>query len=144
MPYNSGMPVKHGRAEYNSYMQLVSGDYEAIPQGDNTPDGKNEYFARLVYQVNGIPVTLSGEVNAKLDDIRDAVRDSQILVKYDDPNNFTYVMTSLPGTATSGETGWKIQRVYDADSIIVMWAEGNDNYDKIASAYASYDYTFKA
>jgi hypothetical protein len=42
---------KHGQAEYNQHMQIPSGDYEAIIQGENDPIKLNERFAQIVYPI---------------------------------------------------------------------------------------------
>ena len=153
MPYNSNMPTKHGRAEYNSYMQLEDGAYAAIPQGSDTPDGKNEYFARLVYQVNATPITgdisvdsvgidSSGEVDITSGalHVMDIGKELSLIVRTEDP--YTYVMEAETGTGTSGDAIWRIRRVRDQDNwIVVEWADGDQDYNKVASNYSILNYS---
>jgi len=158
MPYHS---TKHGRAEYNRFMQLTSGAYLNIRSeegGDEVPLVDQRY-AQLVYQVNsttisgnvgidGVTIT-SGALNVYDENVLNEISainskiDPQVqsLIRYD--GDYTYIMNSLPGTATSGETSWRIKRVYDGTETTIMYAEGSDAFDKAASGYLSYNYTFK-
>jgi len=169
MPYNSNRPTKHGSAEYNSYMQLVSGDFDDIPQGDDTLDGRNEYFARLVYQVNSSTSSLSGAFgiddsgtvgvsgeNLMVIDLEANSTLDEILVKLDNVNqeeyvsilvtegNYDYIMHAEPGAvATSGDTGWQCRRIYDDGSIMhEMFPDGDTSFNYIAADYATFNYTF--
>jgi hypothetical protein len=152
-------PCQHGAAEYNSWMHIASADWANVTQGLEGVPIRERKYAQLVYTVNGgggaggtVGIDGSGDVKVVQPnptesgalEVSDAT--AQVLVKYDVPNNFTYVMESAAGYVTSGESGWRIKRVQDiTDTVLtVMWADGVDTFTKVASAYLTYDYKFKA
>lgn len=160
MPYHS---TKHGRAEYNRFMQLTADAYAAIlaVEGDESIPLVDQRYAQLVYQVNGTPV--SGSVG--IDGSGDVGVTSGALNVYDEQNNvilnnilgqvtsrlstiirihdpYTYVMHAEIGSGTSGDPIWRMSRIYD-DGIYLdtKWADGNDNFDNAASGYLTANYT---
>ena len=52
-------------------------------------------------------------------------------------------MKSSIGEGTSGNAIWQIKRIYDDGSskTDIEWADGNDNFDNIASNYAALTYS---
>ena len=66
-----------------------------------------------------------------------------MLIEYDGSGRQLYICMAYPSALTS-EAKWQIFKLsYDANGRIVKrrYASGNDNFDKIADNYASYDYT---
>lgn len=57
--------------------------------------------------------------------------------------NYMYVMDASIGSGLSGDAIWRVQRVYDdGNTVVVDWADGNDNFDNIAANYLSLTYGF--
>ncbi len=163
MSYNS---QKHGKAEYNKYMQIpesiTSGVIEGLNSGSMLPDTR---YAMYTYQVNSTPVSLSGATLAgvvgldgsgdvKLSGDQLKVFDQETINQLIELNkeysqlirvsgNYTYVMKTDPGQGTlSGDPLWQIQRIYENGSDYdIEWADGNDNFDNAASAYLIKSYS---
>lgn len=78
------------------------------------------------------------QIETKLDNIQ-VSRYSKI-VKTN--GNYTYVMDAEIGAGTSADGIWRVQRVFDdGTDVIVDWADGNDNFDNIAANYLSLTYS---
>jgi hypothetical protein len=126
-------------------------------------------YAQLVYSVNSTPVVISGGVSANitsvgLDDSGMVgvsgdtlkVSDEAVVNAIDNisisetvysqiirvSGDYTYVMKSSPGAGTSGDAVWQIQRVESVgDNVDILWADGNANFDNVASGYLGLTYT---
>lgn len=125
--------LKHGRAEYNSFMQVPCGVITGIVEGIDSPTEagqKLEKFAHLVYDVAG----LSGNVilNQTL-----LVKDTYSRIIKTSGDN-TYIMYAPPNSL-SGDPVWRMQLI-DADGSR-LWADGNINFDNAASAYLTKTYS---
>ena len=174
MPYNSR---KMGVAQYNSFVQLPSSfvpsvsAFEGPDSHSYTLSGLSPVrYAELVYQVNAMPVTISGDVQVDsvgIDDSgtvqvsgdqlkvfdQEAIDAARQLIMLGDnysqivkvDGDFTYVMKAEIGLGTSAEAIWQIQRIYDngSDTTEIMWADGNADFDNVAADYAtSITYSF--
>ena len=158
MAYNTD---KHGLADYKSWMQLPNGT--SITEGTDAVPLSAQQFAALTYQVNPTSVALSGvTIGASVGiDGTGAVHvtSNQLLVKdtaaeaalnelvvsntYSvitvSNETYTYSMFAPPGTA-SGSAAWRVSRTDASKSR--MWADGNANFDNVASNYTALTYTF--
>ena len=158
MPYNS---LKHGWADYNSFMQTP--DDFVVNEGSDQSSLTAEHYAHLVYQVNAIPISLSGvtlEAAVGIDGsgdvhvvanqlmVHDASADagatelvvsntySRIII-----SNATYTYSMwAPAGSLSANNVWRVSRTDNGGSR--MWADGNTNFDNIASNYSILTYTF--
>ena len=64
-------------------------------------------------------------------------------VEYNVSNKPVYAGEAAPGTLPN-EAGWRIQKItYDVSDnpLIVEWASGNQNFDKVWDERSSYTYT---
>ena len=59
MPYNN---FKHGPADYQSWMQLTSGQVATMVEGLDSLPLTAQKFAHLTYQVNSMPIEISGSI----------------------------------------------------------------------------------
>ena len=174
MPYNSR---KMGVAQYNSHVQLPDNfvptvsAFEGSDAHSYTLSGLAPVrYAELVYQVNAMPVTISGDVKVDsvgIDDSgtvqlsgdqlkvfdQEAIDTARQLLALGDnysqivkvSGDYTFVMKAEVGLGTSGEAIWQIQRIYDngSDTTEIMWADGNTDFDNVAADYAtSITYSF--
>lgn len=124
-------PSKHGRADYNSWVQITSADFNSIPQGPNaTSDVTTERFAQVVYDVAGVATNtiLSGSLLASNEYSR--------IIKSNGDD--VYIMHAPPGSL-SGNPVWRMQKI-DVDGSR-FWADGNTNFDNAASGYLTANYT---
>jgi len=56
--------------------------------------------------------------------------------------DFTYIMKSTIGGGTSGDAIWQMKRIESSgDDTNIYWADGNDNFDNVASGYLSHSYS---
>jgi hypothetical protein len=126
-------PYKHGRAEYGSWIEvtpaLSADEYTAI-----LPLSAQR-FAQVVFVSNSdsIAASLSGVV-------LNTDHPYSTIIKIS--GDYTFVMKAETGTGiTSGDTGWQMQRIFD-DGVTseIMWADGNSNFDNIASGYLTATY----
>lgn len=62
--------------------------------------------------------------------------------RIDKDGDFTYVGKAEPGEATSAST-WRISRIDESASpdMIILWADGDVNFDNVWDARASIDYS---
>ena len=165
MSYNS---QKNGAAEYNNYMQITSGALAQVDEGpDITSYDPATRYAQYVYQINSEPVTISGDVyvdTVGIDDSGDVKVEGDALKVYDaaaiaainnisisethysqiirESGTFTYIMKATPGTL-SGAASWQVKRINDdgAGATDFEWADGDSDFDNIASNYASLTYS---
>lgn len=153
MGYNSN---KHGRAEYNQHMQVSPESLSGIVSdegSDNISFNNETRYAQLVYQVNQLPINLNGEVvvdavgidgsgDVGLTDDALNVSEKGFSTFFRTSGNYYFHAEAVPGTLVTS-AGWRIKRIYDdGNSIDVMWADGNTNFDNIASDYASLTYSY--
>lgn len=134
MPYNT---IKHGRAEYNSWTQITSGDFANIIQGADAAteaDVKNEHFAQIVYDVAG--ATAGSATNTILSGSLLASNEYSRIIKSNGDD--VYIMHAPPGSL-SGNPVWRMQKI-DVDGSR-FWADGNTNFDNAASGYLTANYT---
>ena len=135
------------------------------------PERTARNYAQMVYTVNPVEISLSGvtissvglngdgdvalsgdqlkvfdgETLSKLNEIETKLSNIQVsrfskIVKAQ--GNYTYVMDSTIGAGISGDAIWRVQRVYDDGiTIVVDWADGNDEFDNIAANYLSLTYS---
>lgn len=54
--------------------------------------------------------------------------------------DLTYVGKATIGTATSAAS-WQVQRIDEASGTIILWADGNANFDNVWDNYDSLDYS---
>lgn len=67
-------PDKHGRTEYGSWIQVPSADFNAITQGADSAELSAQYFASLVYNINGSSSSSStAELTGQLNSIQSAM-----------------------------------------------------------------------
>lgn len=52
----------------------------------------------------------------------------------------TYVGEALPGTAGSAST-WRIKKLDSTSGLVITWADGDSDFDKIWDDRASYTYS---
>ena len=133
MPYT---PDKHGRAEYSAYFQLPTSITQALTAEEGVDDVPlcDQKYASLAYIVNSIPINLSGTSLAVT--VTDPNYASQIYVSGD----YTWVLKAVPGTQASA-SAWQAQQVLSlSGNTFVTWADGNDAFDNLGSAYASLSY----
>lgn len=153
--------LKHGNAVYNSFAQLP--DSFTITEGTDAVPLRDQKFAMMVYQVNDTPISLSGvSLNASVGlDGTGAVHvnSNQLMVSdasvqaatnelvitntfsriIKNDASYTYTMLAAPGSL-SGNAVWRISRTDSVGSR--MWADGNANFDNVASNYLAITYTF--
>ncbi len=153
-------PQKHGRAEYGGYMQ-VDNDL-SITEGDDSVPLEQQRYARLVYQVNPTTIALSGATIGASVGIDGTgavhvtsnqlmVSDATVATAVDElivSNTYSklvisnatyrYDMYAAPGSL-SGNAVWRISRTDAGGSR--LWADGNANFDNVASNYSGLTYT---
>ena len=167
MSYDS---KQNGAANYNSWMHLNDTDFVEVTgqEGTDSQDFRDRKYAQLTYQVNATPVSISGVLSATIASVglSDAgtVKLSGDALKVSDQaavdaiNNIsisetnysqiirvnsssTYIMKATPGS-TSGAALWQVQRITEAGtSVDIEWADGNANFDNVASGYLSLTYS---
>lgn len=126
----------HGSARNSCYMQIDPTTNDAIKalEGSNALSG-NARFALLVYDING-----GGSSSTSGTTIFSEQKYSQI-VKVE--GNYTYIMDAIPGSGTSADPVWRIQRVTDlSGDTITEWADGDTHFDNVAANYQSLSYSF--
>jgi len=110
---------KHGIADYGSWMQLP--DNITITEGTDAIPLESQKFANLVYVIN--------------DELAVANTYSKLVVS---SSGYTFTMYASAGSL-SGDNNWRIQR---EDSVGTrMWADGNTNFDNIASNFSHITYS---
>ena len=168
MSYN--VNKESGYASRQSWMQLNNSDVVEVSgqEGSNNTGIYDRKYAQLTYQVNATPVSISGGLSATITSVGlsdagtvklsgDALKVSDQAV-VDAVNNITvttsdysqlirvdgsstYIMKATPG-AISGSANWQIQRITEVGtSVDIEWADGNTNFDNIASGYLSLSYS---
>ena len=60
MSYDS---KQHGRAGYNSWMHIASGEISGMVQGLNSESLVDRQYAQMVYQINPSPIEISGGIS---------------------------------------------------------------------------------
>lgn len=167
MPYNVNR--ESGYAQRQNYMQINNTDVVAITgdEGNNNIPVGNRKYAQLVYRVNPETIVISGALSANVVSVGlnadGTVQLSGDQLKVFDQEavdginalntvystivrssgDFKWVMKAKVGSGTSGDAIWQIKRVESDDdgNIDILWADGNTNYDNIASNYSSLTYT---
>lgn len=54
--------------------------------------------------------------------------------------NYTYVAVSAPGTAQSSAL-WQVQKVDTTTGTVITWADGNANFDNVATDLTALTYS---
>lgn len=68
--------------------------------------------------------------------------DRTLKVKIYDTPSYTYVCKANAGSDISlNSPVWQIKRISKGTDVEVLYAEGNDNFDKVASNYSLYNYS---
>lgn len=57
----------------------------------------------------------------------------------DTSGNYIYVASAPSGTA-AGVAGWQVQRI-DTSTLAITWADGNTNFDNVATSLSSLSYS---
>ena len=154
--------TKHGQADYGSFGQLNLSQVAALTgqEGpDMDPRNPASKFYQLVYQVNAVPINLSGDVNVDgtitgYDHVNEAqvdaghqlwVTDKSLLAQQTysrivqtDAFGNTYIAHAEPGSL-SGDPDWRAQRIDSTGSR--MWAD-NANFSQIAVELSGLSYTY--
>lgn len=77
----SYVPAKHGRAEYGSWMQVSDAmSLSGITEGSDSLALSAQKFAQLVYQINPVGITLSGDVEIGAVEIKDPTTNTRATV----------------------------------------------------------------
>ena len=94
-----------------------------------------EYFAGIVpSDGTGIPVYVENTTAIP-------VSSASYTIELDEASaTITYVGEANPGTATSAST-WRIKRLDSSSGLVVTWANGTSNFDKVWNDRASYTYS---
>lgn len=70
-----------------------------------------------------------------------AANPTPVAVRLDEASaTITYVGTAAPGTLTSAAS-WAIKRLDSTSGLVVLWADGNSNFDNIWDDRASLSYS---
>jgi hypothetical protein len=129
MPYDPS--VEHGNSEYRSKIRLP--DYMTFNEGSDSIPMQDRKYAQLVQVVGSstsAPVS-SAPVQAT------AVYATYIAVS----GTNTYIGEAQPGSLASVAV-WRCKRIADNTSTIVTtWADGNANFDNIATNIQSLSYS---
>ena len=147
----------HGYADQNSFWEMPISDIAALTGLEESTlvaaPGENRRFAHLIYQVNPATVTLSGGVtvdNTALETINadgfstlsgqldTGIKDIALAVFVEAAGDFTWVAEALPGTAQASAT-WRVKSLQDTttggtQTITTLWADGNGNFDNVATS----------
>lgn len=54
--------------------------------------------------------------------------------------NYTYIGKALIGTATSAAS-WQVQRIDATSGTVILWADGDADFDNVWDNYASLSYS---
>ena len=124
--------------------------------------GENRRFAHLVYQVNSPPITISGDVDIQVDTdnleiinangfgtltgqvldvcnkLTSGVVDPPLSLFVEASGDFTWIAEGFPGSVLVS-ADWRIKQVEDVtvdgfQIIRILWADGNGNFDNVASS----------
>lgn len=108
----------------------INGDGDVALSGDQLKVFDGETLSKLT------------QIETKLDNVQ--VKRYSKIVKTQ--GNYTYVMDAPVGSGAptvSSDAIWRIQRVYDdGTTVVVDWADGDENFDNIAANYLSLNYEF--
>lgn len=130
-------PDQHGIADYKSWTQVPSG--LVIPQDASvSPDilpWQDLTFAKLVYVVGDVSSSSTPATGL-------IVKAYPPLAQYVKVSgSYTYVGEAEVGT-TLATAAWRCKRIYDATTTIqVTWADGNANFDNVATNLETLSYT---
>lgn len=170
MTYNPN--VDSGYCDLKSWVQVPSAIFISIDQSTEHDDTQGAQrtarnYAQMVYTVNPstiisgiIGIDGSGTVGVSGDMLK--VIDTQAIDKLSNietsldslvnnryskivkvSGDYTYVMDASIGSGLSGDPIWRVSRIYDDGiTVIVDWADGNDNFDNIAANFLSLSYSF--
>lgn len=61
-------------------------------------------------------------------------------IKITESGSYTYIGWANPGTLES-EAKWKCMKMDDSSGLVITWADGNTNFDNIATDLTSLDYS---
>lgn len=146
----------HGFADQKSFMEVPKSDVPALT-GDEEPTpavlGEVRRYAHLVYQVNPTPISLSGGISVNTDVLETinadgfavlsgqndtGIKDIALALVVEAEGDFTWVAEALPGT-TLGAASWRVKQLEDTtvgnfSTITTLWADGNGNFDNIATS----------
>ena len=118
-----------GNTEYRSWLQVPENIVSGIPEGSDSTPLQNKKYSRIVYVANASDI---GSDSGPAAAIKSSF--SQHIVT---SGNYTYVMKAVPGTDLTSAS-WQMSRIYETcDDILVEWADGNANFDNVASDYAT-------
>ena len=153
MAYNPN--AHHGFADQKSFWELPKSDVPALT-GDEEPTpavlGEERRYAHLVYQVNSVPINLSGDVIIDTDNLETinadgfaalsgqndtGIKDIALALLVEAEGDFTWVAEALPGTLAVSAL-WRVKQIEDTtvgnfSTITTLWADGNGNFDNIAT-----------
>ena len=147
----------HGYADQNSFWEMPITDIAALTGAEESTQvaatGENRRFAHLMYQVNSVPINLSGDVVIDTDALETinadgfatlsgqfdtGLKDIALALFIEASGDFTWVAESLPGTAQASAT-WRVKSLQDTttggtQTITTLWADGNGNFDNVATS----------
>lgn len=68
--------------------------------------------------------------------------DSDLAMKVTVSGSYTYVAHAIPGSNQASAV-WRVKRIYDdgAGGLVQTWADGNSNFDNIATNLTSLSYS---
>lgn len=147
----------HGYADQNSFWEMPITDIAALTGDEESTNvaapGENRRFAHLMYQVNPTPISLSGGLSVDTDALEainadgfavlsgqndTGIKDIALSLVVEAEGDFTWVAEALPGVALSAAS-WRVKQLEDTtvgnfSTIRTLWADGDGNFDNIATS----------
>lgn len=126
--------IKHGRADYNSWMQITDTQIQALTgiEGTDASALQDQRFAKLVYSINQPTISLTGQT------LQTSPASYATIIQT--IGAFTYVLKAAPGTAAN-IGAWQAQQIYTSGGMTtVKWADGNSNFAYVAEDYHLLNY----
>jgi len=68
------------------------------------------------------------------------IEETNYTTKITESGNYTYVAKAPIGTAQA-TAGWQAYRIDETSGIIILWADGNDNFDNVVTDLTALSYS---
>ena len=85
-----------------------------------------------------IPLGTGAATEAKQNEIIDIIT-TNLTLRLIESGVYTYVGEAIIGSDESDPV-WKVKRIDETSGVIILWADGNENFDNVWSNYASLVY----
>ena len=131
-----------------TYVYGVNEELTLLSAVEPTPVKDNKVLAELKKKANisevqpisvaELPLGTGAATEAKQNEIIDIIT-TNLTLRLIESGVYTYVGEAIIGSDESDPV-WKVKRIDEASGVIILWADGNENFDNVWSNYASLVY----